>query len=86
LEKVCETYCRAFSQLAKQIAIIEEIPTDNLGDDAEDVLPVRYGVQYVVLKMGSELNYFLRMARVKVSEERDSGNHLPRQLNARRYS
>lgn len=60
--KGCETCCRAFNQLTEQFAIIEEIPTDDLGD-AEDVLPVRYGVQYVALKMCSELNYFLRMGR-----------------------
>lgn len=64
LEKGRETCCRAFGQLTEQFAIIEEIPTDDLWD-AEDVLPVRYGVQYVVLKMPSELNCFLHMARGK---------------------
>ena len=57
LEKRCKTCCCAFGQLAEQFSIIAEIAAEDLGD-AENVLPVRYGIQDVFLQMSGKLDYF----------------------------
>ncbi len=41
-KKACEARCRALAQFARQFAIIEKIPADDLRD-AEDILAMREG-------------------------------------------
>jgi len=53
--------CRALAQLAKQFAIVEKIPADDLRN-AEYILAMRDWEKNVVLQMTAELNHLLAMA------------------------